>query len=82
MDSVVDRMIAEDGYRVADAMTGTLVERILAATSEAEARALLASGLGTMDEKPLMQALNRAGFAAQLDAAAQPAPVNTEALDG
>lgn len=78
VDSVVDRMIAEDGYRVANAMTGTLVERIMAATSEAEARALLASALGTMDEKPLMQALNRAGFAAQLDAAAQPAPTESD----
>lgn len=71
-------MIAEDGYRVANAMTGTLVERIMAATSEAEARALLASALGTMDETPLMQALNRAGFAAQLDAAAQPAPTESD----
>jgi len=78
VDSVVDRMIAEDGYRVANAMTGTLVERIMAATSEAEARALLASALGTMDETPLMQALNRAGFAAQLDAAAQPAPTESD----
>jgi phage gp29-like protein len=76
-DSIVDRMIAEDGYRVADAMTGTLIERIMATTSEAEARALLAAALGTMDEQPLMQALERAGFAAQLDAAAQPAPAET-----
>ena len=71
-DSIVDRMIAEDGYRVASAMTGTLLDRITSATSAAEARALLASALGTMDEQPLMQALERAGFAARLDAAAQP----------
>lgn len=70
-DSVVDRMIAEDGYRVATAMTGSLLDSIMAATSEAEARALIASALGVMDEKPLMQALERAGFAIQLDAAAQ-----------
>lgn len=78
VDSIVDRMIAEDGYRVANAMTGTLFERIIGATSEAEARALLASALGTMDETPLMQALERAGFAAQLDAAAQPAPTESD----
>jgi hypothetical protein len=76
-DSIVDRMIAEDGYRVAEAMTGNLIERIMGATSEAEARALLATALGVMDEQPLMQALERAGFAAQLDAAAQPAPTET-----
>jgi hypothetical protein len=70
-DSVVDRMIAEDGYRVATAMTGSLLDSIMTATSEAEARALIASALGVMDEKPLMQALERAGFAIQLDAAAQ-----------
>lgn len=74
VDSVVDRMIAADGYRVADAMTGPLVDRVIAANSEAEARALIASALGIMDEAPLMQALERAGFAVKLDAASQPAP--------
>lgn len=78
-DGVVDRMITEDGYRVADAMTGTLLDRIMGATSEAEARALIASALGLMDEQPLMQALERAGFAAQLNAASQPAPTETDA---
>ena len=72
-DSIVDRMIAEDGYRVASAMAGALVDRIASAETETEARALLASALGTMDERPLMQALERAGFAARLDAALQPA---------
>lgn len=72
VDGIVDRMIAQDGYRVASAMTGNLLERILAATGETEARALLADGLGAMDEGPLLQALERAGFAAQLDAATQP----------
>lgn len=72
-ESIVDRMIAEDGYRVASAMAGTLVDRITSAATETEARALLASALGTMDEQPLMQALERAGFAAKLDAALQPA---------
>lgn len=67
-DSIVDRMIAEDGYRVASAMAGTLVDRIMSATTEVEARALLASAMGTMDEKPLVQALERAGFAVALDA--------------
>lgn len=74
VDSVVDRMIAADGYRVADAMTGPLVDRVIAANSEAEARALIASALGIMDEAPLMQALERTGFAVKLDAASQPAP--------
>jgi hypothetical protein len=36
-DAVVDRMIAEDGYRVASAMTGSLIDKIMAATSPAEA---------------------------------------------
>lgn len=70
-DSIVDRMIAEDGYRVASAMAGTLVDRIMSATTETEARALIGSALGIMDEQPLVQALERAGFAAQLDAASQ-----------
>lgn len=68
-DSIVDRMIAEDGYRVASAMAGTLIDRIMSATTEVEARALLASALGTIDEMPLVQALERAGFAVALDAA-------------
>jgi phage gp29-like protein len=72
-DSVVDRMIAEDGYRVANAITGTIVDRLLSADSETEARAILAGALGVMDDVPLIQALERAGFAVQLDAAAQPA---------
>lgn len=79
VDSVVDRMIAADGYRVADAMTGPLVDRVIAANSEAEARALIASALGIMDEAPLMQALERAGFAVKLDAASQPAPTDNGA---
>ncbi|WP_289145068.1 DUF935 family protein [uncultured Sphingobium sp.] len=73
-DSIVDRMIAEDGYRVANAMTGTIVDRLLAADSETEARAILADALGMMDEQPLIQAIERAGFAVQLDAATQTAP--------
>jgi hypothetical protein len=72
-------MIAEDGYRVASAMTGSLIDKIMAATSPAEACALIAGALGTMDETPLMQALERAGFAAQLDAASQPVPKETDA---
>ena len=72
-DSIVDRMIAEDGFRVSQAMTGTLADRLQAATSEIEARALLAEALGTMDEGPLVQALERAGFAIQLKAASQDA---------
>ncbi|CAN5268469.1 hypothetical protein BH10PSE13_BH10PSE13_23750 [soil metagenome] len=71
-DSIVDRMIAEDGYRVAQTMTGGVIDRLLGASSEIEARAILASALGTMDEGPLLQALERAGFAVQLDAATQP----------
>jgi len=70
-DSIVDRMIAEDGYRVANAMTGPLIDRLLAADSETEARAILADALGVMDEQPLIQAIERAGFAVQLDAATQ-----------
>lgn len=79
VDSVVDRMIAADGYRVADAMTGPLIDRVIAANNEAEARALIASALGIMDETPLMQALERAGFAVKLDAASQPAPKGEDA---
>lgn len=71
-DSVVDRLIAEDGYRVANAMTGDIVDRLMKADSEAEARAILADALGAMDDAPLVQALERAGFAVQLDAASQP----------
>lgn len=70
-DSIVDRLIAEDGYRVANAIAAPLIDRVLAATSEAEARALIASAMGVMDEAPLIQALERAGFAARLDAANQ-----------
>ncbi|WP_336973485.1 phage portal protein family protein [Sphingobium aromaticiconvertens] len=70
-DGIVDRMIAEDGYRVANAMTGTLIDRLMSADSEIAARAILASAFGTMDEGPLIQALERAGFATQLDAANQ-----------
>lgn len=72
-DSVVDRMIAEDGYRVANSITGTLVERLMAADSEVEARAILAEALGVMEDIPLIQALERAGFAAQLSSATQAA---------
>lgn len=75
-DSIVDRMIAEDGWRIANAMTGSLVDRIMAADSEIAARAILATALGTMDEKPLFQALERAGFAAQLDAETQTGAAN------
>lgn len=71
-DSIVDRMISEDGYRVATAMTGDLVTRMMSADSETEARAILATALGAMDDTPLAQALERAGFAVQLDAAIQP----------
>ena len=71
-ESVVDRMIAEDGYRVANSITGTLVDRLMASDSATEARAILADALGLMEETPLIQALERAGFAAQLDAATQP----------
>ena len=70
-DGIVDRMIAEDGYRVANAMTGNIVDRLLTADSETEARAILAEALGIMDEQPLIQAIERAGFAVQLDAATQ-----------
>ncbi|MFY9350072.1 MAG: DUF935 family protein [Sphingobium sp.] len=70
-DSIVDRMIAEDGYRVATAMTGTIIERLLAADSETEARAILADALGAMDDAPLIQAIERAGFAVQLGSASQ-----------
>ncbi|SCW55793.1 Protein of unknown function [Sphingobium faniae] len=70
-DGIVDRMIAEDGYRVANAMTGNIVDRLLAADSETEARAILSDALGAMDDQPLVQALERAGFAVQLDAAIQ-----------
>lgn len=70
-DGIVDRMIAEDGYRVANAMTGNIVDRLLTADSETEARAILAEALGIMDEQPLVQAIERAGFAVQLDAATQ-----------
>lgn len=72
-DSVIDRMIAEDGYRVANAMTGNVLDRLMSADSETEARAILADALGVMDDQPLIQALERAGFAVQLDAATQPA---------
>ncbi|HEX7820669.1 MAG TPA: DUF935 family protein [Sphingobium sp.] len=71
-DSVVERMIAESGYRVTSSMTGTLLDRMIAAESEEQARAVLAGALGTMDEGPLLQALERAGFAAHLGAAIQP----------
>lgn len=77
-DSVVDRMIAEDGYRVATAMTGPLLERLLAADNETEARTIIAEGLGVMDEKPLTQALERAGFAVNLAAAADDIVVQSE----
>lgn len=77
-DSIVDRMITEDGYRVASSMAGDLLARMLAADSETEARAILAEALGAMDDAPLMQALERAGFAVQLDAASQAATVVTE----
>ncbi len=77
-DSVVDRMISEDGYRVANGMTGALIDRLMAADGEAEARAILAEALGAMDDAPLAQALERAGFAVRLDAASQAATVVTE----
>ncbi|WP_327752922.1 DUF935 family protein [Sphingobium sp. SJ10-10] len=77
-DGIVDRMIAEDGYRVANAMTSNVVERLLAADNETEARAILAQALGTMDDLPLIQALERAGFAVQLDAANQPSTEVTQ----
>lgn len=77
-DGIVDRMIAEDGYRVATSLTANLFDRLLAADSETEARAILADALGAMDDVPLIQALERAGFAVQLDAASQSARVVTE----
>ena len=77
-DQIVDRMIAEDGYRVASAMTGNMLDRLAAADSETEVRAILSDALGLMDDAPLGQALERAGFAVQLDADAQAATVATE----
>lgn len=81
-DSVIDRMIAEDGSRVASGMSGALVDRLLAAQGEAEARQILADALGLMDDAPLAQALERAGFAARLDAVLQPSAIPAELNPG
>jgi hypothetical protein len=67
-DDLVDSLIAADGYRIAGAMTGTLIERIAAAASEDEISAILRdTAIG--DEGPLYEALQRASFAFRLDAA-------------
>ncbi len=68
-ESITDRMIAQEGAEVAAAMTGDLIARVIAAEDEAAARAILATALETMDDAPLVKALERAGFAAQLAAA-------------
>lgn len=77
-EGIVDRMIAEDGYRVATALTGNLLNRLEAADSETEVRAILSDALGLMDDAPLVQALERAGFATRFDASSQSAPALTE----
>lgn len=73
VDMIVDEMIAQDGFTVASAMTGPIVDRLLNAPDIDAARAILADALGAMDDAPLAQALERAGFAVRLDADTQPA---------
>ena len=73
IDQSVDDMIAQDGFKVVEAMTGNIMERLLAAETEEAARTILSAALGAMDDAPLVQALERAGFALRFDAANQPA---------
>lgn len=73
IDQSVDDLIAQDGFAVAGAMTGNLVDRLLSAETEEDARAILASALGTMNDAPLFAALKKAGFALRFDAASPPA---------
>ncbi len=73
VDQAVDELIVQDGFKVAETMTGSLVEKLLAADSEETARAILAEGLGAMDDAQLATALERASFAIRLDAENQSA---------
>lgn len=73
IDPSVDDLIEQDGFKIADAMTGSLIDQLLAADSADAARVILANGLGAMDESQLATALERASFAIRLDAENQPA---------
>lgn len=78
IDQNVDRMIEEDGFTVAQAMTGNLVDRLAAATSKDDVEEILADALTDMDDAALAQALERAIFAIRLDAETQPATEGSE----
>lgn len=71
-DDLVNQLVAAEGYRIAEAMTGTLLERVAAAESYEDIEALLAAihpdDIG--DERPLYEALHRAAYAFRLSAAA------------
>lgn len=66
-DDLLDSLIAADGYRIAGAMTGPLIERIAAAANEEDVLAILQDTAG--DEGPLYEALHRASFAFRMGAA-------------
>ena len=66
-EQLVDSLIAADGFRVARAATGDLLERIAEADSEEALMAILQAN--EVDEGPLYEALHRASFAFRLKAA-------------
>lgn len=68
-DEIVEQLIGAEGYRIAEALTGTLLERIAAAKSEADLEAILTDA-NSADEAPLREALERASFAFRMQAAA------------
>lgn len=66
-EAAIDDLLAAEGYRIAEATTGTLLDRIAAANSEEELSAILRDP-GVIDDNPLYQALHRASFALKLAA--------------
>ena len=68
-EQLIDALLAADGFRIAEAATGGLLERIAQADNE-EALLAILNGSDSVDEGPLSEALERASFAFRMKAAA------------
>jgi len=71
VDEAVDQIMADEGWRAAmEPFVGPLLAELAEATSEAEVNAILARSAELEDEGPLVERLERAGFAVRMAAAA------------
>lgn len=65
---IVEELIAADGFRVAEAMTGSVFDRISQASSADELQAILEDeAINLMDDNPLRESIERAAFAMRLN---------------